>query len=86
MKNDKKSDAIGQQAVTQLLNWRIKHMFKIPWGHHNAIISKGKTAPEGLYDISNTINHAWSRTVNRVAKQTNRRGGMLGCLMGWSNK
>lgn len=59
----KESDAIGLQAVTQLLNWRIKHMFKIPWGHHNAIISKGKTAPEGLYDISNTINHSWSRTV-----------------------
>ncbi len=56
-------DAIGQQAVAQLPDWRIEQMFKIPWGHHIAIISKCKTVPEGAYYTTNTINHVWSRTV-----------------------
>jgi predicted nuclease of restriction endonuclease-like (RecB) superfamily len=47
--------AIGLQAVAQLA--------QIPWGHNQVIIAQCKSTQEGLYYVSNTIEHGWSRVV-----------------------
>ena len=54
---------IGQQPVDQLSEQNTEQLFKIPWGHHIAIISKCKTIPEAHFYVSNTIRHGWSRAV-----------------------
>lgn len=46
---------IGQQLVAQL--------FKIPWGHHIAIITKIKNSDEAVFYLKKTIEHGYSRAV-----------------------
>ncbi len=38
-------------------------LFSIPWRHHTEIITKAKTAEEGLFYVHKTIEHGWSRNV-----------------------
>lgn len=66
-------DAISQQAVDQLSDRNIKQLFKIPWGHHIAIISKCKSISEAQYYVTNTITHGWSRAVlvHQIGSNTN---------------
>ncbi|MCP4346679.1 MAG: DUF1016 domain-containing protein [Desulfobacterales bacterium] len=49
------SNAIGQQAVAQLI--------QIPWGHNIAIISKCKNPDEAFFYVQKTIQNSWSRSV-----------------------
>lgn len=46
---------IGQQLVAQI--------FKIPWGHHIAIITKIKNMDEAIFYLQKTIEHGYSRSV-----------------------
>lgn len=47
--------SISQQVVDQL--------FKIPWGHHIAIITKIKNREEAIFYLQKTIEHGYSRSV-----------------------
>ncbi len=46
---------IGQQLVAQI--------FKIPWGHHIAIIAKIKNIEEAVFYLQKTVEHSYSRSV-----------------------
>lgn len=47
--------SISQQVVDQL--------FKIPWGHHIAIITKVKNSEEAVFYLQKTVEHNYSRSV-----------------------
>jgi len=48
-------DVIAKQLVSQL--------FKIPWGHHIAIITKIKNSEEAIFYLQKTIEYGYSRAV-----------------------
>jgi predicted nuclease of restriction endonuclease-like (RecB) superfamily len=39
------------------------HLFKIPWGHNLAIVSKCKTIEQAVFYIQKTIQNNWSRSI-----------------------
>jgi len=47
--------SISQQVVDQL--------FKIPWGHHIAIMTKIKNSEEAIFYLQKTVEHSYSRSV-----------------------
>ena len=48
-------DVIAKQVVAQL--------FKVPWGHHIAIVAKIKNSDEAIFYLKKTIEHGYSRAV-----------------------
>jgi predicted nuclease of restriction endonuclease-like (RecB) superfamily len=60
----KDENQIVQQVVGQLQASSI--LCKIPWGHHNVILSKCKTIEEAEFYIKQTIQNNWSRNILEI--------------------